>query len=324
MDLLAGQRFTVASYSPAAAYAGWLLRQFGARVEHTTALDPEGLGAFLGEGAELAEDPLRTSAASGAFITDAPMTAANRETLEALSGRTQVTWITSWGIESPWAERPASSLTLYAAGGWMPLVGDPDREPLAPPGSQVHFIAGLFATVAALSRFARPETGSLAPGLTGIAMLESAVATMIYDTVAFQYFGQLRGRVGNRYSYNQPTIVTLPCKDGYIGIHAALHGQWFALSHLIGHPELVHDPRFASPSERGRNIAELDTYLLPWLAQRTRYQLYHELQALAAADLPQLYTLDTYTFQVTRSWVKGLYYNPILLYGYFYQVYKES
>lgn len=290
MDLLDGQRFTVASYSPAAAYAGWLLRQFGARVDHTTALDREGLGAFLGEGAELAEDPLRTSAAGGAIITDAPTTAANRETLRALSGRTQVTWITPWGIENPSVERPATALTLYAAGGWMPLVGDPGREPLSPPGNQVHFIAGLFAAVAALSRFTRPERGSPAPALTGISMLESAVATMIYDTVAFQYFGQLRGRVENRYSHNQPTIVTLPCKDGHIGIHAALHGQWVALCHLIGHPELVHDPRFASPSERGRNIAELDTYLLPWLAERARFDLYHELQAhrIPSSPLPDM------------------------------------
>ncbi|MGH2633126.1 MAG: hypothetical protein ACRDG3_06920, partial [Tepidiformaceae bacterium] len=57
MELLAGQRFTVASYGIAAAFAGWLLRQFGADVQHSTALDPEGIGAFLGEGATFEASP---------------------------------------------------------------------------------------------------------------------------------------------------------------------------------------------------------------------------------------------------------------------------
>ncbi|HQW52289.1 MAG TPA: CoA transferase, partial [Tepidiformaceae bacterium] len=47
---------------------------------------------------------------------------------------------------------------------------------------------------------------------------------------------------------------------------------------LVGHPELVDDPRFASPGNRARNTAALDEYLLPWLAKRTRWEVYHELQ----------------------------------------------
>lgn len=290
MDLLDGQRFTVASNSPAAAYAGWLLRQFGAEVSHTTALDPEGLGAFLGEGASCSPGPALAAAPGATLITDAPPTAANRSAIDRLSQPAPVVWITPWGLEGAWAGLPASSLAIYAAGGWMTLVGEPEREPLAAPGHQSHFIAGLFATIAALSRFVRSTPGPASPGVAAVSILESVAATMIYDAVAFQYFGQLRGRVGNRYSHNQPTIVTLPCKDGHIGIHAALHGQWVALCHLIGHPELVRDPRFASPSERSRNIAELDTYLLPWLAERTRFDLYHELQAhrIPSSPLPDM------------------------------------
>lgn len=51
---------------------------------------------------------------------------------------------------------------------------------------------------------------------------------------------------------------------------------------------------------------------------------YAELQAIAYADIPQIYTLDTSNVEVMRTWVKGWVYNPIIFYGYFYPVYKEE
>jgi len=276
MDLLRSEHFTVASFGPGAAYAGWLLRQLGAPVDHQTALDPEGLGAFLGQGASFVVEPVLRPARTGTFVTDAPVTAANRRLLEAAAEDSRVIWLTPWGLDNAWSEYPASNLALYAAGGWMSAVGHPEREPLAPSGSQAWFIAGAFAAIAALEHGAY---GTPQRGLVDVSALESVTATMIYDYVAFQYYGRPRGRANERFSANQPLLTTLPCKDGYIGIHSALHNQWVALAALIGHPELVSDPRFASPLDRAANVAELDGYLLPWLAERTRWQVFHELQS---------------------------------------------
>ena len=83
MELLAGQRFTVASYGIAAAYTAWLLGQFGADVQHTTALDPEAIGAFLGEGATFEAAPALQPAPGATFITDAPVTSQNRQRLRS-------------------------------------------------------------------------------------------------------------------------------------------------------------------------------------------------------------------------------------------------
>ena len=121
-------------------------------------------------------------------------------------------------------------------------------------------------------------------------VVAALAATTIYDAVAFQYFGRLRGRVGARFAPTQPTIATLPCADGFIGIHAALHGMWVTLANLCGHPELVEDPRFASPVDRAARVDELDGYLLPWLATLGRWELYHFLQRhrVCASALPTL------------------------------------
>src|SRR5512139_1541073 len=209
MDLLKDSRFRVASYGPGAAYAAWLLRSLGAEVEHATALDPEGLGAFLGEAATFASAPALLPDAERTFITDVPVTPESRAVLEHAGSRGRVIWITPWGLENAWAERPESDLALYAASGWMHSVGDPGREPLAPPGSQGRLAAGLFAAIAALEHVAR-ATGP-APGLVDVPVIEVLVATLIYDPVGYQYYGRERERVGNRFNAAQPLLATLAC-----------------------------------------------------------------------------------------------------------------
>lgn len=289
MELLSDRRFSVSSHGLAAAYTGWLLRSLGAEVEHSCALDPEDIGAFLGQGATFTLNPGLAGEPGGTLITDAPVNPANRAQLEALAADRRVLWITPWGLDNDWSERPDSDLALYAASGWMNSVGDPGREPLAPPDGQCRFIAGLFAAIAALEPVANPDAA--APGLVDVPVIEALVATLIYDPIAFQYYGQIRGRAGNRFSKAQPTLTTLACKDGYLGLHTALHGQWVSLANLIGHPEIVRDPRFEKLADRALNIGPLDAeYLLPWLADRTRWEAYHELQAarVPCAGLPDM------------------------------------
>lgn len=282
-DLLGGAPFVVRSYGPAAAYAGWLLRQFGATVDHETALDPEGLGAFLGAGARFAASPALERGASGTLITDAPVTPERRALLESMAAEREVVWITPWALQSEASAEPWSDLLVHAAGGWMHAVGEPGREPLGPPGAQGQFVAGQFAAIAA----ARGALGQATPaGLINVPMVESVAATCIYDAVSFQYFGRLRERVGKRFAATQPTLVTLPCPDGYIGIHAALHPMWVKLCQLIGHPELVDDPRFATPLARAENTDALDVYLLEWLSGRGRWEAYHALQGVGIPSAP--------------------------------------
>jgi len=285
MELLSGIRFTVRSYGPAAAYAGWLLHEFGAEVEHTTALDPEGLGAFLGQGATTQGEPPIATAHGVTLITDAPVTDANRVALGRLAEIARVVWITPWGLDPPWAELPATDLVLQAAGGWMSAVGDPGREPLGPPGAQGRLTAGLYSAIAAL---AGPEVPA---GIIDVAVVEAVAATTIYEAVGYQLHGIARARAGNRFSRPNCTLVTLPCLDGHVGLHIALHRQWLSTCALIGHPELSTDPRFADPLSRAANIESLDNdYLLPWLSQRTRWQAYHELEGarVAASALPDI------------------------------------
>lgn len=68
--------------------------------------------------------------------------------------------ISPFGLTGPYADRPASDLTLLAAGGLLALAGDPDREPVRAWGEQTAIIAGVHAATAALIALHVLETES--------------------------------------------------------------------------------------------------------------------------------------------------------------------
>ncbi len=276
MQLLKDHSFHVASYGTGAAFAAWFLEGLGAHVTHESKLEADGAGCWLAEHATRSEAPCLEGAPGVTVITDAPVSAKTRGELEELAASRRVIWITPWGLDNDFEDAPATDMILQAAGGWMHAAGDADREPLSAPGKIVDYVGGQFAVVETLAL--KVTSPGPEAGLTVISLAECALATTIYDMITFQYSGQIRKRSGPRYNPRQPTITTLACKDGYIGLHAALHRQWLRLCQLIGHPELVSDPRFADPEARAKNVEQLDPYILRWLAGQTREEAYHAIQ----------------------------------------------
>ncbi|MGE0544570.1 MAG: CaiB/BaiF CoA transferase family protein [Dehalococcoidia bacterium] len=181
--------------------------------------------------------------------------------------------VTPHGIGGSSAGAPATDLTLAAAGGIMASSGEADRPPLAPPGPAVHVAAGLFAAIAALYLFQSPDSEQ-----ADLALVETVVATGIYETTTFAYRGAVRQRSGPKYSPALVLNTTLRCADGYVGLHLNTQPQWRALCDFMERPDLVEDPRFRTSPRRAANWQELDAIVLPWAASRSAQYLYHEGQ----------------------------------------------
>jgi crotonobetainyl-CoA:carnitine CoA-transferase CaiB-like acyl-CoA transferase len=80
----------------------------------------------------------------------------------------------------------------------------------------------------------------------------------------------------------------LECSDGYLIFSAATQPFFSRLCHAIGKPELATDPRFLNPLEKPKHYDEYMGYLRPYLAARTRYQAFEELQAHGVMCAPLL------------------------------------
>jgi crotonobetainyl-CoA:carnitine CoA-transferase CaiB-like acyl-CoA transferase len=180
--------------------------------------------------------------------------------------------VSPFGHDGPYAELADTPLTMLAMTGWQFIVGDPKRAPLSLPGFQSEYMTGLYTAIAALSLLAGRRQGATAE----VTAFE-AIASLLYATHGANA-GNLRRRNGNRY---QDLYVNslLPCKDGFVSFACYPQDMWERLCALIGHPEMVADPRFETNPGRFQNADEIDEVMRPWLMSHDRQEIFHTAQS---------------------------------------------
>jgi crotonobetainyl-CoA:carnitine CoA-transferase CaiB-like acyl-CoA transferase len=80
----------------------------------------------------------------------------------------------------------------------------------------------------------------------------------------------------------------LRCSDGLLAFSAGTAPFFSRLCDAIGQPQLATDPRFTDPLEKPKHYDEFMHYLKPYLAARTRYQAFTELQEYGVMCAPLL------------------------------------
>ncbi|MBX7433307.1 CoA transferase [Mycobacterium sp. Y57] len=170
-----------------------------------------------------------------------------------------VTAITSFGLDGPWHDRPATEFTLQAwSGGIVGLGrGAPDRAPVYVGGQVGEYLAGTYASVATLA--SRMRGGA---ELIDLSMLETSVLGLTYYPVS--YFEML-GR-----PWRDARRLTVPgiarAKDGLVDIGCGTAQQWFDLCAMTGHDEWIDEDSPLSITEQANEKAD---ELYAWVADQT-------------------------------------------------------
>ena len=197
------------------------------------------------------------------------------ENLERINRRLVMTSISNFGQSGPYRDYKATEIVADAMGGWMAIIGDPEREPLKPGGYQAQLVTGLFGAVGTMTAFYGQEMTGIGQ-YVDISMMDAVLYIQMNITSMYSYNQQIRKRVGNRVW--PPPGSILPCQDGYIGAIAVTTDQWKTLCHWIGMPELIEDPRFLTAIDRTQHVDELDAILLSWLVEHNQEELFREAQ----------------------------------------------
>jgi crotonobetainyl-CoA:carnitine CoA-transferase CaiB-like acyl-CoA transferase len=209
--------------------------------------------------------------------------------------------ISNFGQDGPERDGKLNDLVLFAHGGWTFPVGEPGREPLTPPGSLAQYVAALYGAVAAMQAIAARDLGLGHGQHIDVSILEATVATMIYETVTFQYSGILRNRAGKRFAVGPFLIVTLKCKDGYAGLHCVTDKQFEGLCDLMGRRELASDPRFNTALNRMLNNDAILEIVEEFFIGRERKWLYREGQRRAIPLVPIPSVAELLEWEQTRA-----------------------
>lgn len=167
----------------------------------------------------------------------------------------------SFGTTGPYASWRGGSLADWAAGGYLFITGDPDREPLSGPENMCAYAAGYTAALGAEAALIdRIRTGR------GRRLDISVMETMLLQhqsTFARTAAGHLRRRTG-RYTEVYPLTVR-PCRDGYVSIGVVTDAEFDKFAIAIDRPDLSADPRFADKDARWDNRDALDAEMATWL-----------------------------------------------------------
>jgi crotonobetainyl-CoA:carnitine CoA-transferase CaiB-like acyl-CoA transferase len=185
----------------------------------------------------------------------------------------------AFGPDGPYAQRVGFDGIGQAMSGSVYLSGE--AVPTKAFASWVDFTTGLssaFGVMAAL--MARTATGRGQEVQTSL--FAAALSVMNFPIIEQAMVGADRVRTGNRAQSGAPADV-FQTRDGWIAVQVIGDPLFRRWARLIGAPECLEDPRFASDALRSRNGAVLSARMARWCAERTTAEA---LEALAAARLP--------------------------------------
>ncbi len=199
----------------------------------------------------------------------------NYQNMEKINPRLVMTSISNFGQSGSYRDYKATEIVADAMGGWMSIIGYPEREPLKPGGNQAQFVAGLFSGVGTLTAFHGQEMTGIGQHVD-ISIMDAVVYIQMNTTQIYSYHDRITKRAGN--IVLPPPGSMLPCQDGYIAPIAVTNQQWQTLCHWLGMPELIEDPRFLTRVHRNQNLDELNAILISWLVEHTQDELLREAQ----------------------------------------------
>lgn len=186
------------------------------------------------------------------------------ERIREIAPNAVVTAITPFGLTGPWADRPATDLTLQAMSGGVGQRGLASRPPLRAGGRLGYWMAGMFAAVHSLS-------ASYGGGgeLLDVSTLESLVLTTVVHPVSwFTIAGFPMRPIRMR---NIPDIH--PTKGGHVGFMVVTGQQWLDFCVLVERPDWGDDPELGLMAKRVGRRDELVAAIDAWCAERTNAEV---------------------------------------------------
>lgn len=210
------------------------------------------------------------------------------EALRAANPRLVLLRVTGFGQRGPYAARPGFGTLAEAMSGFAALTGEPDGPPTLPAFGLADSIAGIAgASAVALALYHRDRPGGSGEGqeidLDILLPLMTAVGPHLL------YADQLgidQQRTGNRSINNAPRNTYRTADDHWLAISTSADAIAARVMRLVGVPEIVDEPWFATGRGRAQHVEELDGPVAAWIGARTRAEVVAAFAEAGAAVAP--------------------------------------
>ena len=213
--------------------------------------------------------------------------------------------LTNFGWDGPYRDYALSETVLYAMGGEMYSHGSVGREPLKMGGTASLIQCGAMAAIGALGAVYATEVHGITQRVD-VSLFDVQLNSVDRRSSAIMAY-RFSGRINDRPEVAGPStgagvVGVFPCADGYVEMTASAGPYWHRFAEMIDRPDFK-DPKWNdrewmnSPEAR----EEVDVALYPWLAERTRAEIWEAARNAHAILAPLFTAADLYEDPVFRE-----------------------
>ena len=196
--------------------------------------------------------------------------------------------ISGFGQQGPYAGRPGFGTLAEAMSGFAHLTGQPDGPPTLPAFGLADSICGMAASSAvSMALLDRERSGR--GQVIDINLLEPLTTAVGPGPLAYDLLGVVGHRTGNRSVNNAPRNAYVTGDGHWVAVSSSAQNIAERLMRLVGHPEVIDEPWFATGTGRAQHADLLDDYVGSWIAARTRAEVVRIFEENGAAVAP-IYT----------------------------------
>ena len=159
--------------------------------------------------------------------------------------------LTDVGLSGPWADRPASELTLQAWCGGVAARGEPEAAPLQVGGEIGEWVTGMFAAVGVVTSWFAERHGCRGE-LIDVSKLE-ALAITITTMYPVTYAAVMERAYRDQRAINVPDVHK--AKDGYVGFMCVTGQQLLDFFALVERPDWMDDASLLTFANRDARVA---------------------------------------------------------------------
>jgi crotonobetainyl-CoA:carnitine CoA-transferase CaiB-like acyl-CoA transferase len=198
--------------------------------------------------------------------------------------------VTGFGQFGPYSNRAGFGTLAESMSGFAAMTGEPGGPPTLPPFGLADGISALAISQAimfALFAQKNERSESFNKGqVIDLAIIEPILAILGPHATVYDQLNIVQPRTGNRSVNNSPRNTYLT-KDGkWLAVSTSAQSIAERVLTLVGHPEVIAEPWFASGSTRAEHSELLDLYVSNWIKDRDASEVIKAFEEAEAAVAP--------------------------------------
>ncbi len=188
--------------------------------------------------------------------------------LQTINPKLIIARVTGFGQFGPYSGRPGFGTLAESMSGFAEITGDPDGPPTLPPFGLADGITAQTTANAILMALYHRDVHGGSGQVLDLAIIEPILTILGPQPIVFDQLGIIQTRTGNRSVNNAPRNTYRTADGKWVAISTSTQSIAERVMHLVGHPEVIDEPWFASGTQRAEHADELDGHVAAWIGER--------------------------------------------------------